>query len=114
MKITLPDYKCVSWNALYAGKHWSVRKNMADNAHSQVRFAVIGQKIKVAEKPVDIMIVAHLRRRIDPDNICAKLIIDGLKKYVIRDDSSTYVHSVTTLCEKAETNFTEIYIHETH
>jgi len=32
----------------------------------------------------------------DPDNVCAKLVIDGLKGTVIGDDSANFVRSVTT------------------
>lgn len=87
---------------------------MADDAHSQVRFAVIDQGIEKIHKKVDIVIVAYLRRQIDSDNICAKILIDGLKKYVLVDDSNHYVCDVTTRCKKSKTNYTEIYIHESH
>lgn len=109
--ITLNDYKAVSWNQLYAGKHWSVRKQMAEEAHFQVRCAVIDDGLKMQNAPVDIEIVAHLRRRIDPDNLCAKLVIDGLKGLVIPDDSSKHVLSVKTRCVKSVTNYTQIFIH---
>ena len=110
MKIVLPRYKCISWNKLYSSPHWAIRKRFADDAHSEVRMETIGLNLKLIKKPIDITVIAHLRRRIDPDNICSKILIDALKGFVITDDSAKYVKSVTTICEKSDTDFTEIII----
>lgn len=60
--------------------------------------------------PVHITITAYRTRLIDPDNICAKLLIDGLKKEILPDDSSKWVQSVTTICKKSKTDYVEIEI----
>lgn len=110
MKITLSHYKCISWNQLYASRHWSIRSAIATEAHDNVKTALMGYKTKLMKNPVDITVVAFLKRTIDPDNICAKILIDGLKGDVIVDDSAAHVQSVTTRCVKSDRDFTEIFI----
>jgi len=45
---------------------------------------------------VNITIVSSRVRLLDPDNICGKYFIDGLRKAgIIKDDSSKYVEAVT-------------------
>jgi len=84
---------------------------MAQDAHFQVRCAVIDAGLSMVDVPVGIEIVANLRRLLDPDNICSKIIIDGLKGLVIPDDSSRHVLWVKTRCVKSVTNFTNIHIY---
>lgn len=85
---------------------------MAYEAHSQVRCAVIESGAKMLEAPVEIEVVAHLKRRVDPDNLMAKILIDGLKGLVIPDDTPEHVLSVKTRVVKADRNFAEIIIRE--
>jgi hypothetical protein len=40
MKIILNDEQPISWNSLYAGKHWTHRKREADRVHMLVRAAI--------------------------------------------------------------------------
>ena len=44
MKIILPDEKVVSWNILYAGRHWSTRQQEAKRVHALVKYATLTKK----------------------------------------------------------------------
>jgi hypothetical protein len=111
MRIILKEYKCPSWNILYGGMHWSKRSEMAEYAHESVREALLGQKWTVYRQKVKITITAYLKRTIDPDNVSAKLIIDGLKiAGLIKDDTFNEIDSVTTRVIKSKADFTVIEI----
>lgn len=112
VKIELPYYKCLSWNILYAGRHWTKRQEMADDAKSNVIVAILKDNPFLKfDEPVSIIITAYLKRMIDCDNVCSKLLIDGLKECkVIKDDSPKYVRSVKTRVVKSKTDHTEIEI----
>jgi hypothetical protein len=52
-------------------------------------------------------------RILDPDNLAAKLVIDGLKGLVIHDDSPRYVRTVTLgPCVRGENAETVITVKE--
>ena len=65
---------------------------------------------KFIKDKVDTEIIAYQKRMIDPDNICAKLYIDGLKCLVIEDDTPEYVIRVTTESRKSNKDYVEIYL----
>lgn len=66
-----------------------------------VREALDDMEVTMYEKRVHIIVNAYYKgRECDPDNVCAKLIIDGLKGTVIKDDTSQYIASVTTTATK--------------
>lgn len=112
--ILLKNYKCPSWNTLYAGKHWSTRSEMAQYAHISVKEALLSQKWQPHTSKVNISIIAHLKRPIDPDNVSAKLLIDGLKLCgLIKDDTLNEIESVTTRVVKSKNDYTVIEIYET-
>ena len=98
-KIVLEGYRPISWNKLYAGKHWRYRKLQADIAHGLVRLA-IGNEPDIIESRVDIEVVVYFDKYpYDPCNIPAKLVIDGLLGIWLVDDNPKYVRSVTTRSE---------------
>jgi len=108
MKITLEGEKPMSWNTLYSGQHWSHRAAEAQRVHTMVKYArrsVAGseQVYALRDNPtfpssVDITITAYFKNRpLDADNIASKFYIDGLKGWLIKDDSPEYVRSVTTV-----------------
>ncbi len=106
MKIILPDYECPSWNFLNARCHWSKRSELAREAHEFVRAMVVINHLKPVTKPVHITITAHQIRPTDPDNVCDKFIIDGLRLAgILKDDTNKYVLSVTTTTLKDHNNF---------
>ena len=111
--LKLEHYKCPSWNILYAGRHWSVRAEMAEYAHQSVKEALQNVKWQPYTEKVKIVVTAYLKRQIDPSNVCEKMIEDGLKLCgVIKDDSPKYVESVTTKVIKSKRDYTEIEIYE--
>ncbi len=97
--------RALSWNKFYAGKHWAVRKKLADEWHEDVMYALmeakIPRKLLMKEKAI-ISIEAVMSKPVDPDNICSKLIIDPMVKYgLLKDDNNKYVFSVTLLSTNA-------------
>lgn len=67
----------------YAGVHWAVRAQLARDWHQAVQFAMLSAGIK--KQPMQncmILITANMSGRlIDPCNLCAKIIIDGMKRW---------------------------------
>ena len=94
--------KRFSDNAYYAGKHWAVRKKDADYWHNMVRACMDRQGVRKRpfEKPV--VITVYFNDRLDCSNhsIMFKMIEDGMKGRLIRDDSRKWVKG------------TEMYLHD--
>ena len=96
VKITIDGYRPPSWNQLYSGRHWSARKRMADEAHTLVR-ANIPESIETFREVVEIRVTVYFDKRAhDADNVCAKIMIDGLIGSVIVNDDPKHVRRVTT------------------
>lgn len=86
---------------------------MADFAHQSVKIALIGKDTTPYLTPVKITILAYLKRTIDPDNVCSKLVIDGIKLCgLIQDDTPKYINSVTVKVIKSKEDKTVIEIEE--
>lgn len=95
--ITIPDERPMSWNTLYSGQHWTVRKEQADRVHLVVR-QHINPNHKPFKRKVDIVITVYFKNRpLDPCNITAKMYIDGLIGWWLVDDNPKYVRSVKTV-----------------
>jgi hypothetical protein len=106
MVITLEDEVPLTWNRLYSGKHWSVRKAEADRVHELVGYAIdLGARPKYNE-PVHITVTYYRsdgRTVKDPCNIPAKIYIDALVHAgILDDDTYEHVASVTTRIIPAE------------
>ena len=87
-KITSKD----STNAIYSGKHWQARKNQADYWHKLTMSEMRKQVPKcIAEKPVMITISYNSKLDLDNHGYLAKMIIDGMKGWLIHDDTRKYV-----------------------
>ena len=100
--ITLHGVKCPSWNTLYSQSHWSKRRALADEMHMLVR-AAIDPNAEPFDVPVDICVTAYYKGAlVDCDNVASKLLIDGLKGRVLRNDDPAWVRSVTTMSRKAK------------
>lgn len=84
-------------NGIYSGTHWSKRKRKADQIHRAVYAAL--QHANIPKKPLSFPVKVHIcyNSRLDIDNhgYLAKLIVDGLKGYIIQDDSRRYVKELT-------------------
>lgn len=84
-------------NELYSqSKHWSERKRQAQQIHmlvkSQIRKA--DRNAKPFDKPVVVTIWYNTRLDIDNHGYLAKLIIDGMKGILIRDDDRKNVKGI--------------------
>lgn len=110
--LTINNYSIISWNKLYSIQHWAYRKQLADEAHKLVWFEARAQEIPHFDKPVSIKITAYKKRNlIDADNVCSKLIIDGLVQAgVIDGDDAKRVSWVTTRCVRGVSNYVEMEI----
>lgn len=80
-------------NKLYSGCHWTIRKRQADYIHSLVQTALYVNKVPkvIFKSPVKVTISYNSRLDIDNHSYLSKLIIDGMKGYLIQDDTKKYV-----------------------
>jgi hypothetical protein len=87
----------MSFNKVYAGEHWSKRSKEAETYHNFVKYELMKQKIprETWELPVEIIFLYNSGLDIDNHAYIDKLIIDGLKGYLIKDDSKKYVRRKT-------------------
>mgnify|MGYP001603134527 CR=1 FL=1 len=95
MIITIPNYRCPSRNKTYHA-HWRVAKNNTDEILELVK-----AYCKPPKKPFEkfaVYIIAYYKgkRHVDPSNIPAKEIIDGLRYAgVIKDDDAYHQKLLT-------------------
>lgn len=96
VEFTIPIAMTSEWslNKIYAGKHWTARKKDAAEIHNAVKWALCAQKAKMFKHPVAVEIEYDCRLDIDNCGYMSKLIIDGLKGIVIKDDTKKYVLSL--------------------
>ena len=98
MRIVIDDFKLPSWNIFYAGKHWHVRKQKADELHQLISYHCYQNKIMGPIKnKVKIHFEIHYKdkRRHDPDNACIKPLIDGLVLIgILKDDSTKEISEI--------------------
>lgn len=100
MKIVLRGERPISWNDLYTGRHWQYRQSEAQRVHDLMALTLMGLKPIMYKRRVDIELIAYFKNRpYDPDNICSKLYVDGLKGKLIENDSYKYVARVSTRSE---------------
>lgn len=87
----------LSLNSIYKCCHWANRKILAENIHELVRLNLLKQKIprKILNSPVQISFSWNSKLDLDNHGYIAKLIIDGLKGYLIYDDSKKYIVRIT-------------------
>lgn len=85
--------KDYSLNAIYAGKHWSHRREDAEYWHLLTMSALLKAKVprKLFGKPVCISFAWNDRLDCSNHAYIAKMIEDALKGWLIADDSRRYV-----------------------
>lgn len=101
--LRLSPCRLPSWNDLYASKlHWSKRAELAHYYHSMVIEAVRNQPVPELRFPTQITFrVTQAKRPRDVDNICVKLLTDGLVLAgVLPDDSPDYYNSCTVTVDR--------------
>ena len=83
-------------NAIYAGKHWSQRKEDKDYWHWLIKSELMKQKIPVQMFSNPVSITFYWNDGLDCSNhaYIAKMIEDCLKGYLIKDDSRHYVGEI--------------------
>lgn len=98
-------------NKLYAGVHWSKRKHQAEQIHGLVQTTLKQKRIprKVFTKPVNVRISYNSRLDIDNHGYLSKLIIDGLKGYLIEDDRRKYIRALHQCFWSGEGVLVEIF-----
>lgn len=110
------DRRPVSWNALYSSPHWSKRTKIV----AEWRWIVLAAVRRAGVAPirkgrrVDILIEASMSGTpLDSDNICSKLIIDGLVAAGIFDgDSPKFVRRVATESRHGKPDVTVVTLTE--
>ena len=99
LTITIPDERPISWNAFYAGGHWSKRKAEKDRVWLVTRAAfppdVVNANGWPVQQRVTIEVTAYVKSSpMDADNVCTKLYVDALKGWIIPDDDGKWVETV--------------------
>ncbi|MDU7339310.1 MAG: hypothetical protein E7L17_14500 [Clostridium sp.] len=88
--------KRFGFNAVYAGKHWSKRREDAEYLHGMVKAALLQQGIRhnMFDNPVSITFYWDDRLDIDNHAYMGKLFVDGIKGYLLQDDDRRYLREV--------------------
>ena len=83
-------------NKIYAGTHWSKRNKQAEEIHELVYYSMMQQNVPpiLFKKPVLIQINYNSKLDCDNHRYLTKLIIDGMKDYILKDDSKKYVKEI--------------------
>ena len=98
-KLIIPNERPKSWNDFYSGMHWKARKDYAEMIHGLVR-SYLDPNDPIFECRVDILVMVYFDKYpYDPCNIPAKLYIDGLHGWWIKDDTREFVRRETTQSE---------------
>jgi hypothetical protein len=109
LTITIVDSKLPSWNSVM---------RMHKHAQHQVQqewlwrtIEALGADPTLYTVPVDICITSYQKGRlIDPDNLYAKGLIDGLKTRLFPDDNPAWVGSVKLCSRKSKHNSVTIQL----
>lgn len=103
LKLILQGERPMSVNKIYAGTHWTMRRNEAQRVHDVVFYEIrklwLHSKIKtpIFTQKVTIVVTAYFAHHpLDASNIPGKIYEDGLKGYVIADDTLLHVDSMMT------------------
>ena len=83
-------------NAYYSGKHWSVRAKDSSYWHTLTWEAMARARIpkRALEVPVEIWFRWNDGLDIDNHSSMGKMILDGMKGYLLKDDKPKYVKGV--------------------
>src|SRR3990167_3765180 len=97
--LVIPLTRKISTNAIYAGRHWFVRKKDADFYHSEIlKWSKFYKIKKVKEYPINLILTFYFKNRPYDSSNCfymAKLIEDGLRNAkLIHDDTQEFVEFI--------------------
>lgn len=94
------EIKPISWNTVYAGKHFSYRKKLKDQWRKFFQSKLSEHKKLYAEK-FEISLKANSRADIDNLGIMAKFFADTLKNMGwITDDSPKFYKKFSIIADK--------------
>ena len=88
----------LSLNRLYSCRyHWSVRERRAREIHQKVILQLISKKIprKLFDTKISIDFFWNSRLDLDNHGYATKLIRDGLKGYLVKDDNRKYISKIS-------------------
>ncbi len=111
MRIELPE-RVPSWNTFYGGtSHW--QRTAMKNLWRALMHTALPLDVVLLDKPVHITIYAEYKGTpVDVDNVCAKLLIDGLKGKLLHDDHPLWVSGVTCHSGNSKRNWVTVDIVE--
>lgn len=102
--------KIPSWNTFHSRAHWTKRKEVSDYWHKLIYWSCYEAKIPKFKK-LWIVIESQSKRPLDPDNICAKVIIDGLvQAKIIENDTPEFVKGVLLISKKSKEEITKVIL----
>lgn len=100
-KVTLPEK--ISLNKIYAGVHWSKRKELADLFHSEF---LDKKNLKVKQYPVWILYEFHFKKNALDSLNCAfmaKCLEDGMvTQGILKGDAPDLVHASMLTTQKSD------------
>lgn len=106
----------ISWNFYYAQRHWSARQAKSLEWKWRVKAALMKYHVPRAalKHAVSIEFVAYVKRPIDCDNICIKVIIDGLREWgLLQDDTPAWVKQISiSVRTKSDLERIEVEVNE--
>jgi|TARA_R100001530_G_scaffold21901_2_gene18000 hypothetical protein len=112
MKIEIPIPKKVSTNKIYAGTHWTKRKELADLFHQYL--LPEKNKHKIKEFPVEITYIFRFKGKLLDCSNCtfmAKMLEDALVGIgLLPDDNPDYVSSIQIYSTDGYEDMVEIHI----
>lgn len=105
MRFEIPA-KLPTWNAFYAGRHWTERVALK-NTWRVLTLEALPVDVVMFTRPVHITVYAEFKRTPqDVDNVCAKLVIDALKGRLLANDDPTCVAGITYYSRKSNRDYT--------
>jgi len=83
-------------NKIYVGMHWAKRQKQAKEMHELMNYSMLAQHVpkKLFKRPVVIDISYNSKLDIDNHGYLTKMLVDGLKGYLIQDDTRRFVIEV--------------------
>ena len=86
----------LSLNSVYSSNHWTIRKRQAEDIHTLVKLELLSKRIprKIFENPIRINFYWNSMLDLDNHGYLTKLIIDGLKGYLIHDDTKKHIQEI--------------------
>ena len=84
-------------NAYWSGKHYKARAQDSKEIHDLVFYCLKKEGIRkhIFQVPVEINFYWHSNLDIDNNAVLGKMIVDGLKGYLLKDDGPKYFQKVT-------------------